>query len=188
MFKELAPLLRQRAVALTVSHLEDDQLRVTVIPQKIKDGENTALLTPVAVTGSAEQLDAELASALINFVGSHLQLKSTLERAQAEMTAAGKAAQNAARAKPKTQTNNPPERAVASPASGIAQKASEASASRPQPHPSPSLFDLPDAASTTAPSPEEQAEILSELSGERDEEQTSDPQDGHDIPTDELDA
>jgi len=43
MFKELAPYLRQRAVLLTVTHIEDDQIRVNVIPQKLKDGENAAL-------------------------------------------------------------------------------------------------------------------------------------------------
>jgi len=30
MFKELAPYLRQRAVLLTVTHIEDDQIRVNV--------------------------------------------------------------------------------------------------------------------------------------------------------------
>ncbi len=34
MFKELAPYLRQRAVLLTVSRLEEDQISVNVIPQK----------------------------------------------------------------------------------------------------------------------------------------------------------
>ena len=43
MFKELAPYLRQCAILLIVTHLEEDQIRVNVIPQKIKDGENTAL-------------------------------------------------------------------------------------------------------------------------------------------------
>jgi hypothetical protein len=47
MFKELVPYLRKRAVLLTVTHIEDDQIRVNVIPQKIKDGENTALTTPL---------------------------------------------------------------------------------------------------------------------------------------------
>jgi len=37
MFKELAPYLRQRAVLLTVTHLEEDQIRVNIIPKKIKD-------------------------------------------------------------------------------------------------------------------------------------------------------
>ena len=47
MFKELAPLLRHRAVLFTVSHVEDDQFRVNVIPKKLSDGDNDALTTPV---------------------------------------------------------------------------------------------------------------------------------------------
>ena len=47
MFKELAPYLRQRAVLLTVTRAEDDNIRVNVIPQKLKDGENAALTTPL---------------------------------------------------------------------------------------------------------------------------------------------
>jgi riboflavin synthase alpha subunit len=43
MFKELAPFLRQRAVLLTITHLEDDQFRVNVIPQKIKDARTRRL-------------------------------------------------------------------------------------------------------------------------------------------------
>jgi hypothetical protein len=39
MFKELAPYLRQRAVLLTVTHLEHDQIRVNVVPKKLKDAE-----------------------------------------------------------------------------------------------------------------------------------------------------
>ena len=31
MFKELAPNLRQRGILLTVTHIEDDQIRVNVI-------------------------------------------------------------------------------------------------------------------------------------------------------------
>lgn len=36
MFKELVPYLRHRAVMLTVTHLEDEQIRVNVIPKKLK--------------------------------------------------------------------------------------------------------------------------------------------------------
>ena len=104
MFKELAPYLRQRAVLLTVTRLEEDQIRVNVIPKKLKDGENAALTTPLSVTGTAEELDRDLPSTLVNFVSSHLQLKSSLERAQAEMDAAVKTAQSDARAKTKTPT------------------------------------------------------------------------------------
>src|SRR6202042_2079494 len=37
---------------------------INVVPKKLKDGENIALTTPVTVTGTAEELDAELASTL----------------------------------------------------------------------------------------------------------------------------
>ena len=102
MFKELAPYLRQRAVLLTVTRLEEDQIRVNVIPQKIKDGENEALTTPLTVTGTAEELDRDLPATLVNFVGAHLGLKNTLDRVKEEMDAAAKAAQAEARTKAKT--------------------------------------------------------------------------------------
>jgi PRTRC genetic system protein E len=102
MFKELAPYLRQRAVLLTVTHVEDDQIRVNVIPQKLKDGENAALTTPLTVTGTADELDNDLPATLVNFVSAHLQLRNTLDRAKAEMDAAAKTAQAEARSKAKT--------------------------------------------------------------------------------------
>jgi PRTRC genetic system protein E len=57
MFKELAPLLRQRSVLLSLTRLEDDTIRVNVFPKKLADGENEALTTPLSVTGTAEELD-----------------------------------------------------------------------------------------------------------------------------------
>jgi PRTRC genetic system protein E len=102
MFKELSPYLRQRAVLLTVTHIEEDQIRVNVIPQKLKDGENAALTTPLTITGTADELDRELPATLVDFVSAHLQLRNTLDRAKAEMDAAAKAAQAEARSKSKT--------------------------------------------------------------------------------------
>jgi PRTRC genetic system protein E len=104
MFKELAPLLRHRAVLFTVSHVEDDRFRVNVIPKKITDGENDALTTPVSVTGTIEDLDRDLPQTLLHFVSSHLELKNRLERAKAEMEEASKAARAEARKKPGSQT------------------------------------------------------------------------------------
>ena len=104
MFKELAPLLRHRAVLLTVTHVEEDRFRVNVIPKKISDGENDALTTPVSVTGTVEDLDKELPQTLLHFVSSHLELKSALERAKAEMEQASKAARSEARKKLGSQT------------------------------------------------------------------------------------
>jgi PRTRC genetic system protein E len=99
MFKELAPLVRHRAVLFTVSHVGDDQFRVNVIPKKIGDGENDALTTPVSVTGTVEDLDRELPGTLLHFVSSHLELKNSLDRAKAEMEEASKAARAEARKK-----------------------------------------------------------------------------------------
>jgi PRTRC genetic system protein E len=104
MFKELAPLLRHRAVLFTVSHFEDDRFRVNVIPKKITDGENEALTTPVSVTGTIEDLDKELPKTLLHFVSSHLELKNSFERAKAEMEEASKAARAEARKKLGSQT------------------------------------------------------------------------------------
>jgi PRTRC genetic system protein E len=102
MFKELVPVLRDRAVLLTVTLVDADQIRVNIVPKKLRDGDNEALTTPLSVTGTAEELDSELSSTIVGFVGSHLQMKNTLEKAKAEMDAASKAAQAEARAKSKT--------------------------------------------------------------------------------------
>ena len=104
MFKELGPLLRQRAVVMILTRLEDDTIRVNVIPRKLNESENDALTTPLRVAGTAEDLDADLPSALVQFVGAHLELKNTLETAKDQIAAAAKAAKAEARSKagPKT--------------------------------------------------------------------------------------
>jgi PRTRC genetic system protein E len=101
MFKELAPLLRQRSILLTVTHVGEDQFRVNIIPKKKQDSENDALTTPVSVTGTPEELDTELPQTLTAFVASHLELKNNLERAKAEMEVAAKTAQEEVRNKAK---------------------------------------------------------------------------------------
>jgi PRTRC genetic system protein E len=68
-----------------IDHNLEDQIRVNGVPKKLKDGDNNALTTPVTVTGTAEELDAELGPTLVNFVGAHLQLKNTLESAKADI-------------------------------------------------------------------------------------------------------
>jgi len=60
MFKELVPILRNRAVLMTATALDDDQIRVNVVPKKMKDGDHDALTTPLSVTGTAEELDTQL--------------------------------------------------------------------------------------------------------------------------------
>jgi len=170
MFKELAPYLRQRAVLLTVTHLEEDQIRVNVIPQKLKDGENAALTTPLSVTGSAEELDRELSSTLVNFVSAHLQLKNTLDRAKEEMDAAAKTAQAEARAKAKTPVKKDSPR----PDADRPEIPKPTEAAKPEPPKTANLFDLP-ASSPGVPAPvadgDDEEEILAEAAEDAQEDE-----------------
>jgi PRTRC genetic system protein E len=146
MFKELVPVLRDRAVLLTVTLVDADQIRVNIVPKKLKDGDNDALTTPLSVTGTAEDLDAELSSTIISFVGSHLQMKNTLEKAKAEMDAASKAAQAEARAKSKTtDQDSAAEDGSHTECSATAKPAEPA---KPAPQKPASLFDMPAPAAT----------------------------------------
>src|SRR5271156_4623876 len=162
MFKELAPYLRQRAVLLTVTSIEEDQIRVNVIPQKLKDGENAALTTPLTVTGTAEELDRDLPATLVNFVSAHLQLTNTLDRAKAEMDAAAKTAQAEARAKTKVPGKKEPEKQE--PATAV-ESAKPVPPATQEPPKMAGLFDIPASAAVT-PVPEddtdEEDEILAE--------------------------
>ena len=158
MFKELAPYLRQRAVLLTVTRLEDDQISVNIIPKKLQDSENTALTTPFKLTGTAEELDRDLPSSIVDFVASHLQLKSTLERAKAEMDAAGKAAQAEARAKKLPAKKELPK---VEPAKSVAA-VKPVEVAKPEPPKTFSLFDTPASKTPVAEEVDEEEEILAE--------------------------
>jgi PRTRC genetic system protein E len=143
MFQQLVPLLRQRSVLLTVTSLEDDQIRVNVIPKKLKESENNALTTPMSFTGAAIELDEQLPDAIVSFVASHLELKNTLARAREEMDAAAKAAQEEARNKAKNNKK---------PANGPAKTAEPAAKEEPKKEPEPPrLRGLFDTAAVTTP-------------------------------------
>ena len=78
MFTELMPLLRKRRLLLTISLVEGDTIRATVVPQKASETDDNALTTPLAITGTAEELDRDLPQQLVEFTGAHLQLQTTL--------------------------------------------------------------------------------------------------------------
>jgi PRTRC genetic system protein E len=175
MFQQLVPLLRQRSVLLTVTLVEDDHVRVNVIPKKLAEGENNALTTPMSFTGTAEELDAELPVAISSFVASHLQLKNTLEKAKEEMASAVKAAQEEARNKAKNakKGNDTAAKATATEKKDAEKKEEETKA--PAPPSLPGLFDAP-AAAAAPPAPvsvkaassaveaDEERELLAEIS------------------------
>src|ERR1035441_6687025 len=105
MFSELMPLLRKRRLLLTISLVEGDTIRATVVPQKVSETDDNSVTTPLAITGTAEELDRDLPQQLVEFTGAHIQLQSTLASARAEMEAAAKAArEEAKKKKPKPPT------------------------------------------------------------------------------------
>jgi len=142
MFKELAPLLRQRPIVLLLNPLEGDSLRILVIPKKLNDTEDAALATPVSVTGTPEELDEQLPSTLTQFVGAHLELKSTLEIAKEAMAAAAKAAKSKNTSKPGSATTSTTKAVEKRPGNAPAKPAEE---KKPAPAMTANLFNFDDA-------------------------------------------
>jgi PRTRC genetic system protein E len=93
MFTELAPLLKHRAVMITVADVGDGVLRVNIIPKRLDtdSDQNQALTAPLSVTGSAEELDRELPYQLAAFTESVVRTSSNLEELKTQHAAAIKA-------------------------------------------------------------------------------------------------
>lgn len=93
MFTELMPLLKQRAVMITISDLGEGLLRVNIIPRRIEGSseDNAALTTPLSITGRAEELDRELPGQLTSFTESIAKTGSNLEELRTQHSAAVKA-------------------------------------------------------------------------------------------------
>ena len=177
MFKELGPLLRQRTVVMILTRLEDETIRVNVIPRKLNESENDALTTPLSVAGTAEELDAELPSALVQFVGAHLELRNTLETAKDQMTAAAKAAKAEARSKVTTKTVPARTEQSAADTKKPADAAPKpAEPRKPEPARNASLFDV-GPAPESAPLPSSDADEEVEILAEADDEPTDEPDD-----------
>jgi PRTRC genetic system protein E len=92
-FTELMPLLKQRAVIITISDVGEGLLRVNIIPRKIEGGseDNATLTTPLSITGKAEELDRELPGQLTSFTESIAKTGSNLEELRTQHSAAVKA-------------------------------------------------------------------------------------------------
>ena len=100
MFQELMPLLAQRTLLLMISRVGADEIRINVIPQRLKStntDQNDALLTPLSISGTPKELDEALPAQLLEFVGAHLGLSTTLKTVKEQMDGAAKTAREAAR-------------------------------------------------------------------------------------------
>ena len=85
MFAELLPILRNRALMITVGLMNGETIRVHVIPKQVKndDSGDCALASPLTVTGTAEELDRDFAAQLVGFSNSFVKLGSNLTEIEA---------------------------------------------------------------------------------------------------------
>jgi PRTRC genetic system protein E len=146
MFRELSPLLTRRSLVLTVSSIGEDRIRLTITPRPTDKTESKEVIQPLAVEGTAEELDTDLAKALVDYTAEHMTLARSLEHVKANMDAALKevkeeAAKRVADAK---KANKP--------ASTKTAVAPAPEVKKPAP---PSLFDSPKEA-PASPSPAEE--------------------------------
>ena len=145
MFTELAPLLADRTLLLTLSAVPGGAIRVNVIPKcrNENDAAEKALATPLSVTGTAADLDRDFPAQLTGYAQSILETDSTLNQIRETHKAAVKEleAENkkALDAKRKTNTSSKP---VTKPDDKADVKDNKAAESK-TPSPVVSLFDEP---------------------------------------------
>ena len=100
-FVQLMPMLTDRTLMLIVSKADEQHLTLSVVPKRMKEGENTALTTPLCCTGTPEELDRDLPAQLRDFVAGHLALSNNLAQIQREREEAEKAAREELKKKQK---------------------------------------------------------------------------------------
>lgn len=147
LFTQLQPLLAHRAVLITVSKLEGDQLQVNICPRQLKDGENSALTIPLCVTGTAAELDVDLVPQVAGFVASHVGLNTNLATIEKEIAEAEKAVREEAKKKHKV-VGNGGKKAADTPS---ATQPSASSKPVPEAPPMLSLFDQQSQADVSPP-------------------------------------
>lgn len=98
MFKQLQALLNNGgSINMLIAGNKDGTLSVTVLPKPSKTGDDTAVLsTPLSLTATADELDAEFVTLLSNYVGSHQSLAEQIENTNAILEAAKKESQKKA--------------------------------------------------------------------------------------------
>jgi PRTRC genetic system protein E len=137
-FQELMPLLAQRVLVLTLSRTNGDEICVNVIPrplQAVEKDANVALTTPLSITGTPAELDLELPKQLVEYVGAHLGLSSTLKTAQEEMAAAAKTAKEAVKKSATAKSDVRPAPVVSNKATAAESSDSTEGNSNPAPEP-----------------------------------------------------
>ncbi len=122
----------------------------------MKDGENTALLTPLCCTGTAEELDRELPVHLRDFVAGHVALANNLGEIERERQEAEKAAREEAKKRQKT---------VGAGGKKTSEPVTPVPAKTPAPPPALSLFDQVEPAATVQSTPPAEPQSTSPTAG-----------------------
>ncbi len=124
MFAELMPVIQDRPLTITVAALADGKIKICVVPQsqdkdtkinrkvtapagdvaKIPDAAIRALTTPLAMTGTPQELDAGFAEILTKYADVHAKLQHGIEHATQEITDALKALDERKKSKGKPET------------------------------------------------------------------------------------
>jgi len=104
-FAQLMPMLADRTLMLIVSKADDQHLTLSVVPKRMKEGENASLTIPLCCTGTPEELDRDLPAQLRDFVAGHVALRNNLAQIQREREEAEKAAREELKKKQKTVGN-----------------------------------------------------------------------------------
>lgn len=141
MFKELKPLLFKRGLVLTVNATGEDRIRVTITPRSVSKDESKELIQPLAVEGTADELDNELSATLVSYTAEHLTLTRALEQVKSNMDSALKEAKEEAAKK------------IAEAKKGSAKPSAKPVTPAPEvkkEQPAPSLFDVQGTVPATA--------------------------------------
>lgn len=96
MFRELMPLLKERSVMMTLSRVDDQTIRVCVIPKRIKEEtkeatKENALCSPLAVTATVDELDRDFAGQLTRYSDAVIAFGANFAEIEAAHQAATKA-------------------------------------------------------------------------------------------------
>lgn len=107
MFTDLKPLLNNcTSVTIILSSGGDGQFNVIIIP-KAKDGQNASLSTPLALTATLEELDAEFAQVVLGYSAKRTSLAEQLEATETILDAAkAEAAKRVAKSKGKNSSSS----------------------------------------------------------------------------------
>ncbi|MDN0082352.1 PRTRC system protein E [Crenobacter sp. SG2305] len=89
MFQALASLVEKSPLSLTITAQEGGLMTVVVIPQGT-DKAAQGLSTPLSLTGTPAELDAEFAKLIGSYTATRLSLAEQLAAAETVMKAAGK--------------------------------------------------------------------------------------------------